>query len=321
MSAATRLPSWLSAPAVDLAIEISSRRVTVAQVSGGRGAEAVSACGSAALPAGAVTPAFTGPNIVTKDAVIEATRSAFERAGIKPPRRVALVLPDSVARLTLVTLEQVPARTADLEQLLRFHVKKATPFPIEEAHVGYAFVHREPAATTLAAVVTRHDVLAQYEAIPAALGVHAGLVEISSLNLINAVLASPDPPAGDWLLVSLAPEATTLAIMRGTSLMFYRHRATLDDEPLNALVHQTAMYHEDRMGGTVFSRVVLCGAPAGDEAAERARRDISARLSLPVGGVDARVTETVRDRLASAPDLRDALAAPVGLLLRERQVA
>jgi hypothetical protein len=29
----------------------------------------------------------------------------------------------------------------------------------------------------------------------------------------------------------------------------------------------------------------------------------------------------VRDRLAAAPELRDALAAPVGLLLRERQVA
>jgi len=321
MSFATRLPSWLRPPPVDLAIEITSRRVAVAQVSGGRADTAVSACGSDALPADALTPQFIGPNVVRKAAVLDAARRALERAGVKAPRRVALVVPDSIARVSLVTLDHVPEKAADLDQVIRFHVKKATPFPIEEARVSHAVVHADAATTTFAAVVARHDVLGDYEAIPAALGMHAGLVEIASFNLINAALASPTPPTGDWLLVSIAAEATTLAIMRGTSLMFYRHRTAVDNEPLSALVHQTAMYHEDRMGGTVFSRVVLCGAAAGVGGAEQVRRDLSLRLGLPADGIETRVSSAVRDRLSTTPDALDMLAAPMGLLLRERQVA
>jgi Tfp pilus assembly PilM family ATPase len=307
MSAASRLPSWLTPSPVDLAIEISSRRVTVAQVA----ATAVAACGSEPLPPEAITPQFIGPNVELRQVVL----------GVKPAKRVALVVPDSIARVTLVSLEHVPEKAADLKAVLDFHVKKATPFPLDEARVGHTRIHADAAATTFAVVVTRLDVLSQYEAIPSALGMHAGIVELASFNMINAVLASPAPPGGDWLLVSIAAEATTLAIVRGSTLMFYRQRPTVDNEPLSALVHQTAMYHEDRMGGTAFSRVVLCGAAQGSGGAERVRSEIAARLGLPAEGIDARATAAVRTQLSSAPDLLDALAAPVGLLLRERQVA
>ena len=317
MSAASRLPSWLTPSPVDLAIEISSRRVTVAQVAG----TAVAACGSEPLPPEAITPQFIGPNVELRQVVLDAARRALEHAGVKPAKRVALVVPDSIARVTLVSLEHVPEKAADLKAVLDFHVKKATPFPLDEARVGHTRIHADAAATTFAVVVTRLDVLSQYEAIPSALGMHAGIVELASFNMINAVLASPAPPGGDWLLVSIAAEATTLAIVRGSTLMFYRQRPTVDNEPLSALVHQTAMYHEDRMGGTAFSRVVLCGAAQGSGGAERVRSEIAARLGLPAEGIDARATAAVRTQLSSAPDLLDALAAPVGLLLRERQVA
>ena len=112
--------------------------------------------------------------------------------------------------------------------------------------------------------------------------------------------------------------------MRGAALMFYRLRAAEDDEPLSALVHQTAMYHEDRMGGGVFSRVVLCGAAQAEGGADRVRQSLTARLGLPAEGIDTRTTTLVRDKLAGTPDMPDmldALAAPLGLLLRERLVA
>ncbi len=60
----------------------------------------------------------------------------------------------------------MPARPADLDQLIRWQLKKATPFPIEDAQVELISspTRRRP-GTTLAAVVARRDVIAQYEAV------------------------------------------------------------------------------------------------------------------------------------------------------------
>jgi type IV pilus assembly protein PilM len=314
----SRVPTWLTPPLVDVAVEITSRRVAVVQVASSGGATIVTAYGSESLPADAVTPAFTGPNVVRKDTVVNALKRAFERAGVRPPKRVALVIPDGAARVSILPFEQLPAKPADLDQLVRWQMKKAIPFPLEEARVSHVIANVEAALTNLAVVVARHDVVAQYEAVAATAGMHAGLVDLASFNVINAVLTSPAPPSADWLLVAIAAESVTLAIMRGASLMSYRQRATVDTEPLSALVHQTAMYYEDRLGGVAFGRVVLCGASSAPGGEDGLRREIADRLAITPTLVDVRTAPALRDRLASTPDVFDTMAAPVGALLRER---
>jgi hypothetical protein len=173
----------------------------------------------------------------------------------------------------------------------------------------------------MASVVARRDVIAQYEAIVTAAGLHAGIVDLASFNVMNAVIGAGAAGQGDWLVVSIAPEATTLAIMRGQELMFYRHRANVEEEPLGALVHQIAMYHEDRLGGSKFARVWVCGAALADGGADHARREITGQLGVPVEAVDIRPAAALSDRVSASPDLLDALAAPVGVLLRERKAA
>jgi sugar (pentulose or hexulose) kinase len=102
--------------------------------------------------------------------------------------------------------------------------------------------------------------------------------------------------------------------------MFYRHRTTVEEETMSALVHQTAMYHEDRLGGSRFSRVWLCGGGTG-QPAEMARREISARLNVPVEVVDVRGAAELGAKMGTSTDVLDALAAPVGVLLRDRKAA
>jgi Tfp pilus assembly PilM family ATPase len=320
MSRALRLPAWLSAPQADVAIEIAHRRLTVAQLSG-TGKPVISAFASETLPAEALVPALAGRNIPNPKVLSETLARAFERAGIKPPRRVALIVPDNIARVSLLPFEQMPAKQADLDQLIRWQLKKATPFPVEEAMVSYVHAGVEGTTTTLAVVLARRDVIAEYEAIPAALGCDAGIVDIASFNVINTALAAGTAPTGDWLLVCLAPESTTIAIMRGGSLVFHRHRTAVDSEPLTALVHQTAMYYEDRLGGTSFSRVYLSGGSGEAGSHEKARREITERLSVPVQTLDARQAASLSERVAPGADVTEAAVAPIGLLLRERGAA
>ena len=275
---------------------------------------------SEAIPDAALVPAATGTNVPNAPIVVEALKKALERAGVRSARRAALIVPDSVARVSLLPFEQLPGKASDLEQLIRWQLKKSTPYPIEEAQVTWTPAHSSGSTTVLGAVVARRDVIAEYEAVAGAAGVYAGLVDLASLNVMNAVIGAGAASTSDWLLVSMAPEATTLAIGRGTDLMFYRHRATAGEEPLNALVHQTAMYHEDRLGGTKFARVWLCGGGLGRDA-ELARAEIQKRLGVPVEAVDVRAAAELAGRISASTDVLDALAAPVGVLLRDRKVA
>lgn len=308
--------SWLTPTPPAVAIEIAARRVTVVALA--VGAPTVSAYASEPLPAGAVTAALAGVNIAQADVVVEALRRALDHAGLSATKRAALVVPDSVARVSLLHFDQTPARPQELDQLVRWQVKKSTPFPLEEAIVSQTQQVADASGLGVTAVVVRRDVIVQYEDVAARLGIHAGVVDLASFNVMNAIMAAGASVPGDWLLVQLAADATTMAILRGSSLMFYRHRPATEDETLSALVHQTAMYHEDRLGGRAFERVWLCGAGA---AADDARWQISSRLGIPVEGVDIRPAAEIRDGAMASADALDAIAASVGLLIRERRAA
>ena len=143
----------------------------------------------------------------------------------------------------------------------------------------------------------------------------------ASLNLINAVARSgaADHGAGDWLVVHVAPDYATLAIVRDKDLIFFRTRQLETYGDLADLVHQTAMYHEDRLGGGQFARVVLSGAAArGADAGELAAARPRGADGREVEALDFRGAAAMRDRITAGAELLDALAPAVGVVLRER---
>ena len=76
------------------------------------------------------------------------------------------------------------------------------------------------------------------------------------------------PATGDWLLVHAAATYVSLAVLRDGHVIFYRTRGEESEGSIADLVHQTAMYYEDRLHGRHFRRVLLAG---GSTAAERRR--------------------------------------------------
>ena len=150
-------------------------------------------------------------------------------------------------------------------------------------------------------------------------GAAAGVVDLASLNLVNAAIAAGGDTSLDWLVVHVAPDYATLAIVRNKELIFFRNRQLETEADLADVVHQTAMYHEDRLGGGRFGRAVLSGAAnRGAETGERLRRALEERLETKVETLDFRGTAAMVDRLSAGPDLLDALAPAVGVILRER---
>jgi hypothetical protein len=182
-------------------------------------------------------------------------------------------------------------------------VRKTAPFPIEQAVVGFTpGAAAEDGGQEFVVTVARADFVQQYEECCQRAGIHAGLVDISTFSIINGVLASAAAPGGDWLLVHAAPHYTTLAVLRGAHLIFFRNREEESEGTLADVVHQTAMYYEDRLKGTGFTRVLVAGGAV--HGADAVRHSLEQRLDV---------------RIEAVP--QPEIAALAGVLVRERRAA
>lgn len=302
------------------AVELAARRVSAAVLDVRAGRPTIAAHASEPLPAGVLTPSLTAVNVVDRAALVGAIGRVLDRLGARP-KRIGLVVPDPIAKVSLVRFEKVPARAQDLDALIRWQVRKTAPFPIDDAQVSYVAGLQAADGHEFIVSLARRDVVAEYESVCAELGAHAGIVDLSTFNLVNAVLAA-GTPAGDWLLVNMAADYASIAIVRGRHLIFFRNRSADADGTIADLVHQSAMYYEDRLKGGGFVRVVLAGA--GDSHAadlDALRRSLGDRLSTPVESLDPLAAASLADRISASPALLDALAPLVGLLLRDREAA
>ena len=146
-----------------VAVEVAAHQVSAASLEFRGGKPFVAAHAVEPLPDGALVPSLTVRNAHNRVAVVAALTRVLERTG--RPRRVGLVVPDLVAKVSLVRFEQVPARTADLDQLVRWQVRKAAPFAIEEAQVSYVPGQRAADGQEFIVSLARRDVVEEYESL------------------------------------------------------------------------------------------------------------------------------------------------------------
>jgi type IV pilus assembly protein PilM len=286
----------------DVAIEIDSAHVRAARVTWRGSTPEVAGHAVEPLPPGAVVPSLAAPNVADPALVGRVVSQVVSRLGGRVGR-AALVIPDTSAKVSLIRFDKVPAKAADLAELVRWQVRKSAPFPIEQAVVSFT-----PGAKVVeggqefVVTIAHADIVGQYERACASAGVHAGLVDIATFSIINGVLAQPTAPRGDWLLVHATATSSTLAVFRDTDLIFFRNREQGSEDTLADVVHQTAMYYEDRLKGAGFTRVMLAGEAV--HGVDAVRHSLEQRLEVDIESV-------------SQPEL----ATLLGILVRERKAA
>ena len=134
------------APPPTVAVEFAVGRVSAAALDTRAGRPVVAMHAAVALPPGALVPSLVAQNIPGpgRSAVAAALAHVLDEMG--RPRRIGLVLPDPVAKVSLVRFEHLPSRAEDLDQMVRWQVRKAAPFPLDEAQVSYIAGATGPAA-------------------------------------------------------------------------------------------------------------------------------------------------------------------------------
>lgn len=228
------------------------------------------------LEPGVVKLSLTEPNVKDEAGFRRTLGVLADRVGLGGGGRVALVLPDPVARVAFVPAAEVAARSrAELLEQLRFRLRKAVPFEIREARLAWAELPASagrPAQLLVAAIY--EPVLASYERALRELRLEPGLVELAGLALLGALR----PAAGaDELLVNWDAGYCTLALLRDGEPMLFRTLAGALAEPKEVAreAANTVLYYRERMGGAGLQRALLRSAvlPSA-EAAELLREPL-----------------------------------------------
>ena len=309
------LRSSISTAGPSVGVEIAADSVTGAALSWANSAPKLTSHVRIDLPDGALEPTATATNLVERDVVVDAVHEVLSQLPL-PARRIGLVVPDRIAKVSFVKFQKVPSRSDDFDQLVAWQIRKALPFRVEEAQLAYTpSMHGKGEESEFVVAVARRDIVEEYEGVCSAAGAYAGLVDLATFNLVNAALALAPETASDWLLLHVGRYDSTLVIMRGANLIFFRNCPTVNESDVSNLVHQSAMYYEDRLEGKGMARTVLVVSADTPMASDSARQTLGERLGLKV---ERLASPKVTSSFNVSPTELDSLAAPIGLVMRQR---
>lgn len=170
----------------------------------------------AALRPGSLSPGLEETNLVARDAVVAALRSALDQ--VSPgTHSITLIVPDRAVRVFVLDFDSLPAKLSEALSVLRFRLRKMVPFDVEHAGLSYQILTESPSECRVLACVIPSPILDEYESAVREAGYEPGVVLPSSLAALAAVDSSQ--PA---LAVCLTGGALTTAIASGDDLLLYR---------------------------------------------------------------------------------------------------
>tara|TARA_B100001123_G_scaffold446424_2_gene600878 strand:- start:35815 stop:36768 length:954 start_codon:yes stop_codon:yes gene_type:complete len=310
--------SLVSTPRPSLALGISAATVRGVAVGSVKSIPQVIGHSAVSLPQGAVEPGAAAVNITDGAVVSAAIREAIGKLPRKG-RRVGLVVPDCVGKVSFLRLDHVPGSSKELRRLIAWQVSKALPFPIEDAQLEYAPGQQlADGGREFIVGVIRRDIVEEYERVCREGGVYAGLVDLSAFNVVNMATPNATDENGDWILVHIMDCYSTVALVRGANVVLLRTLNATTADDVSASIHQSVMFYEDRLKGDGISRAVLVQSDDSIVDSDVIARRMKAQFNFPVERLGSRgdfVFEGVE------VDAVEALAGPVGLLLREGRLS
>ncbi len=287
-----------------VAVEVRPRGLGVARLSREGGRYVLAAAASAEIPPGLLKLSLTEPNLSDPAGFERLLASLLERAGALREGPVALVLPDPVARLTVLPAsELLGKRGADAEEVARFRLRKTVPFEIRDARLALGLPPRGGPDVAVVAAILR-PVLEGYEAVLLRLGLAPGLVELSSLALLSLL----EPSAGDRLLVNWDDGYASLVLARDGWPVLVRTlpEVAAGPEALMREVANTLLYYRERLGGAgLAGAAVRSVALPPDEAAALLEEPLGLLPDVldpwaTLGGGDRRPGQAVAGAVAAA---------------------
>jgi type IV pilus assembly protein PilM len=214
------------------------------------------------LPAGIVTPSLAAPNFTDPATAAAALGKALDEVASRE-KQLTLVVPDAAVRVLMLDFDSLPDNAQEALPIVRFRLRKLTPFEVDDAAVSYQVMHRRREQTHVLVTVMPATIRAEYESAVRAAGYEPGVVLPSTLAAM-AALTTSDPA----LVMNRSGLALTTAITSGDELLLHRTLELpvsdeLHHEELAQSVSVTRAYFEDTLNAA--PEVLYCVGPGGAE--------------------------------------------------------
>ena len=223
----------------------------------------------------------TGKEIKDARPLVQALLSEVKFKGSE----IAVVVPDSTARIAFLTVENPSNNPEEQQTFIRWKLKKSIPFDVDAAQVAYRILgpHRGGPGVDVLVALSPRSVVREYEAIFDALDIHAGMVLPSTLAALNVFT----PPSGDALFVKVAPDCVTTTVFQGRRIQFYRR---VTDTSLYDAIYPTVLYYQDKLGGNALQHLYVCGY---DGDLQMSLEQIQEKLGLSAQRVEPKSVEDI----------------------------
>ena len=258
----------LHAPAPPLVVSLVGDELSLIRVKPSRrGKPLLEAIQSRALPGETMPDSIFDGNPPDAGKLTLALRELLESSGTRPGR-ASLVLPDNLAKVSLISLPERPASRRITDELVRARMRKAIPFRLEEASLTYELLPAEGKGVTVLVVVVRRSLVERFEQAFEACGCRLGLIDLSTPNLLNlcrnqtGALGADD---GDTAILNCAGNHFSLVIMRKRNIIFYRSKSLVNesgdegvaDSGLLRELSNSFSYYREKLEGQGVSKVIV----------------------------------------------------------------
>jgi len=160
-----------------------------------------------------------------------------------------------------MSLPERPSSTRQLSEMVRFKLRRAVPFRLEEAAIAFQLLPGDTMEATVLVTAMPRGAVEPYERILEEMGGRPGLVSLCTTNIFNLWRGTLEAASagGDAALLNCTPAYFSLLILRAGRLIFYRCKALVRGEETareGALERELASslsYYQEKLGGTAVA--------------------------------------------------------------------
>jgi len=227
------------------AVGIEGDGASVVQLDRARGAFIVKRAASVSLPAQVVRPGFESSNIRNPVELATALTDLITSAGLLRQRKWSTSLPEASTRSAIITIEGAASSRREIEEMFEWKIERTFGAPSSQLRLSREQLAPDAQKQSRYLVnAVRQEVLAEYEAVFAALGWHVGLILPRHAGEEQWLR---NGHRGDGLLLTAHDEGFTAVLMRGNRTLTLRSvfcdPAERDDE-----LHRVLLFYRERAG-------------------------------------------------------------------------
>jgi Tfp pilus assembly PilM family ATPase len=310
-------PSW---PRV--AVELEPRQLSAVRLKAKRrGTPLLEGQDVRELSEPGVPPTMFDQTVKPGQELADRVRESLEALGVRPGR-VSLLLPDNLAKISLVTLPERPSSYKQLLEIIRFKMHRALPFRFSEATLTFQLLPGEGQGLSLLVALMRRALVERYEQVMEAVGTRPGLIDVCTPSLFNLCRERIDAAGsdGDVALLNCTGSYFSLVVVRKGKIIFFRCKSyTLGEQHsaagngmLTREVANSFSYYEEKLGGEGIGTMLVRSVTAPFEELSRNLAELGVqRVEL----VDPLSAVKLAEGTSVDPDTGQRIAPAVGAVV------